>query len=176
MALAGAWLLFQGDIVSGVWLGAIAWFLYSAASASVQQVAMEARLGRVRVRDLVQPIEVTAPPGVTVNQLIEQYMLPHNLRAVAVTDNSRLVGIVTVSDVIKVPEARRDQVSVAEIMGSGERLVTVSGETPALDAIELLAERDVEQVPVVDGSQLIGMLTRADVMRQLQLRESLSPR
>jgi Zn-dependent protease len=176
MVLAGGWLLFHGDIVSGVWLAAIAWFLYSAAGASVQQMVMETRLGRVRARDLAQPIEVTAPPGITITELVERYMLPRNLRAVAVTDNTRLVGIVTVSDVIKVPEAQRDRVTVGEVMGSRDGLVTVSGETPALDAIELLAERDVEQVPVLDGSQLVGMLTRADVMRQLQLRESLAPR
>ena len=40
-------------------------------------------------------------------------------------------------------------------------------------AIELLAEHDLEQLPVVEGERLAGLLTRADVMRQLQLREAL---
>ena len=55
MFAVGLWLLFQGDIVSGVWLAAIAWFLHSAACASVQQMVLETRLGRVRVRDVARP-------------------------------------------------------------------------------------------------------------------------
>ena len=55
-ASSSPWLMFavgicgscQGDIVSGVWLGAIAWFLHNAASASVQQMVLETRLGRSR--------------------------------------------------------------------------------------------------------------------------------
>jgi len=169
----GAFLLFNGAIVSGVWLAAIAWFLHSAASGSIEQQVMEARLGRVQARDVVQPIGVTVPPGVSVAELIDQYMMPGSLRAVPVTDNGRLVGIVTVGDIMRVPLDQRADTSVAEIMGGRAGLYTVSGDTRVLDAIDLLAEHDLEQLPVLDDGRLIGMLTRADVIRQLQLREAL---
>ena len=104
MFATGVWLLFQGDIVSGVWLAAIAWFLYSAAS--VEHAAARSRdtpraacacaTSRDRSRPPSRPASASA-------ELVESYMLPHNLRAVPVTDNARLVGIVTISDVLKVP-------------------------------------------------------------------------
>jgi Zn-dependent protease/CBS domain-containing protein len=174
MFAAGLWLLFQGDLVSGVWLGAIAWFLHNAASASVQQLVMETRLGRVRVGDVAQPVTVTVPPGLSVAQLVDEVMLPHTARAVPVTDNGRLVGIVTVADVMRVPFEQRSGTTVAHIM-SDNGLEAVASDTPILDAIELIAERNLEQLPVVDGGQLVGMLTNADVMRQLQIREALTP-
>ena len=175
MVAAGLWLLSQGDIVSGVWLGAIAWFLYTAASASVKQIVIETRLGRVKVRDVARPIEVTVPPGISVAQLVDNVMLPRNLRAVAVTDNTRLIGIVTVGDVRKVPSDKRANVSVGEIMGGRDKLYTVTADEPALDAVELLDEHDLEQVPVLDSGQLVSMLSRTDVMRQIQMREALTP-
>lgn len=175
MFAVGVWLLFQGDVISGIWIGAIAWFLHNAASASVQQLVLESRLGRVRVRDVAKAVEATVPPGITVAELVDGYMLPRNLRVVPVTDNDRLVGIVTVGDVMKVPLEKRSQVTVAEIMGGRDGLLTVTAETRALDAIELLAEHDLDQLPVLEGGKLVGMLTRSDVMRQLQLRESLTP-
>lgn len=175
MFAAGLWLLFQGDVVNGVWLAAIAYFLHSAASQSVQQMVLESRLGRVFVRDVARPIEVTVPPGISVAELVDGYMLPRNLRAVAVTDNNRLVGMVTVSDVMKVPFDRRPGTAVAEIMSGRDGLETVTSDTRALDAIELLAEHDLEQLPVLQDGQLVGMLTRADVMRQIQIREELTP-
>ena len=171
----GLLLFVQGDLLNGVWFAAIAWFLNTAASASIEQVVLEERLGRVKARDVVRPIEVTVSPGISVAELVERYMLPSNLRAVAVTDNTRLVGVVTISDVMRVPFAQRGQVAVAQIMGGRDGLYTVSGDTGVLQAIDLLAEHDLEQVPVLDGGQLIGMLSRADVMRQLQLREALTP-
>jgi Zn-dependent protease/CBS domain-containing protein len=174
MVLGGGWLLFNGDVVSGVWLAAIAWFLFSAASASVKQLDMEARLDRVSVRDVARPVEITVAPGISVAELVEAWMLPRNLHAVPVVDNTRLVGIVTVSDVMKAPLEQRPDIPVAAIMGGRDQLYTVGLDTPALDAIELMSEHNLEQVPVLEGNQLVGMLAQSDVMRQLQLRESLT--
>lgn len=170
----GLVLLFNGDVISGIWLAAIAWFLHNAASVSVQQFVFESRLSRVRARDVVRPLTVSAPPGISVGELIERYMLPGNLRAVPVTDNGRLVGIVTISDVMRVPLAQRDQATVAHIMGGADGMYTIDADARVLDAIDLLAEHDLEQLPVLEDGRLLGLLTRADVMRQLQLRESLN--
>ena len=170
----GLLLLYNGAVVSGIWMAAIAWFLHNAASSSAQQFVLESRLARVRARDVAQPIGVTVAPGISVEELIEQHILPGNLRAVPVTDNGRLVGIVTIGDLMRVPVDKRRDVSVAEIMGGTSGVHSVSGDTRVLDAIELLAEHDLEQLPVLDDGRLIGMLTRADVMRQLQLREALN--
>jgi Zn-dependent protease len=166
-------LVFDGQYISGIWMAAIAWFLHNAASNSVQQLVFETRLRRVRARDVVAPDETTVPPGLSVAELIEQYLLPTNRRALAVTDNGRLVGIVTLGDVLKVPAPERPKVAVAEVMGGREGMFTVTADARVQDAVELLAEHDLEQLPVMDGQRYVGMLTRADVMRQLQLREAL---
>ena len=165
--------IFDGSYINGVWLAAIAWFLHNAASNSVQQVVLETRLRRVRARDVVTPDEVTVPPGLSIADLIDQYLLPTNRQAVAVTDNGRLVGIVTIRDVLKVPHSDRSRVTVAEVMGGRDGLPTIAADARVQDAIEVLAEHNVEQLPVMDGLRYVGMLTLADVMRQLQLREAL---
>ncbi len=166
-------LVLDGQYISGIWMAAIAWFLHNAASNSVQQLVFETRLRRVRARDIVLPDETTVPPGLSVADLIEQFLLPTNRRALAVTDNGRLIGIVTISDILKVPPAERARVTVADVMGGREGMFTVAADARVQDAVELLAEHDLEQLPVMDGLRYVGMLTRADVMRQLQLREAL---
>ncbi len=172
MFAIGVVMLFNGQIVGGVWLAAIAWFLHSAASGAVQQQVFEARLAHVKVGDVVQPVEVSVMPGVTVAELIDGYLLPHNLRAVPVIDG-RLVGIVSVDDIMRVPPAVRGNVIVAEVMGGRDRVHVVAADSSVQDAIELLAEHELDQLVVMDGDRFVGFLTRADVMRQLQLREAL---
>jgi Zn-dependent protease/CBS domain-containing protein len=168
----GVLLLFDGQIVGGVWMAAIAWFLHSAASSSVQQLVVEARLRNVTVADVVRPIDVSVMPGASVAELIDDYMLPNSLRAVPVVDG-RLVGIVTVADVMRIPPAARAKVAVAEIMNGLDPSLSVSASANVQDAVEMLAEHELEQVAVMDGDRFVGFLTHADVIHHLQLREAL---
>jgi Zn-dependent protease/CBS domain-containing protein len=165
--------LADGDLIGGIWTGAIAWFLHSAADSSVQQMVFETRMRRVRVGDIARLDATTVSPDMTVAELVEDYLLPQNRRAMPVATDGRLVGMVTVSDVQRVPVAERAVATVGQVMGGRDGVVTVQASAPVRDAIEALAEKEFEQLPVTDGDRLLGVVTRADVMRQLQLREAL---
>jgi Zn-dependent protease/CBS domain-containing protein len=166
--------LLAGDLVFGVWTVAIGWFLNSAASMSVQQVIVDQRLSGLRVRDVLRADRTAVGPGHSVAELIELVMLPGNRRAVPVVDG-RLVGIVTLGDVRSVSPDKRAETPVAEIMsgatGDGPGLVTVRPDDTLLGALEALGSGDFEQVPVVDRGELLGLLTRADIVRAIQVRE-----
>ena len=172
-----AWAIFMildgRNFIGGLWTAAIAWFLHNAASTSVQQLVFETRLRRVRAGDIVRRDDTTVEPTTTIAELVDGYILPGNRRAVPVAQDGRLVGIVTISDIANVPPEQRQFVPVAQVMGGREKLHTVSASTRVLDAFNLLGEHDLEQLPVVDGDRLVGLLTRGDVARQLALREAL---
>ncbi len=165
--------VFNGNLVNGLWIAAIGWFLQNAASSSLKQVVLEERLRDVPVASVMSRDTSSVMPGTTVAELIEEHLLPRNRRAMAVTDNGRLVGIVTLGDISGVAAERRDTTTVAEVMGGRDGLVTVTPRQTLDEAIGALTGHDLEQVPVLDGREFVGMLTRAAVMRQLQLRETL---
>ena len=173
LMLLGFWRVFAGDLFGGLWTVAIGWFLQNAAEATLQQTVLETRLGRLRVGDVVRPDPIGATPDTTVEQLIEQHVLPGSRRAVPIVDGERLVGIVTLSDIRDVPVDARTTTRVADIMSRAPDLVTVTPKTTLRDAVDRLAAGDFEQLPVVEGDGLVGLLTRADVMRVLQIREAL---
>jgi CBS-domain-containing membrane protein len=52
-------------------------------------------------------------------------------------------------------------------------LKTVAPETELSAAIGLMAESGLHQLPVLLNGRLVGMLSRADIMRFLQLRQEL---
>ncbi|MEO6351038.1 MAG: site-2 protease family protein [Candidatus Limnocylindrales bacterium] len=168
-----AYLLLNEQIISGLWTGAIAWFLHNAASTSVQQLVFETRLKRVRAVDILRADDTTVPPEMTVGELIDRYILPANRRAVPVAQDGKLIGIVTISDIANVPPESRGATAVGQVMGGTEKLHTVQADTKVLDAFALLGEHDLEQLPVMDGQGFLGLLTRGDVARQLALREKL---
>jgi Zn-dependent protease/CBS domain-containing protein len=171
--LFGFWLVLNDEVFRGIWTVAIGWFLQNAASASLEQTVAEQRLRRLHVGDVVQPDPTAVAPNISVAELVERYMLPGARRSVPVVDNDRVVGIVTLSDVRNVRPEDRPATLVRSIMGGRDGLATVTPGTPLRDAIDALGSGDYEQVPVVQDGRLVGLLTRADVVRQIQLREAL---
>ena len=163
----------QGDLLGGLWTAAIGWFLQSAASATIQQVRIDATLRGTRVGDIVQPDDRSVPPGLDVAQLIEGHLLPQNRRAMPVTTDGRVVGMVTLGDLRDVPPERRSTTRVAEVMGGRDGVDVVRPTDSLAQALETLGRGDHEQAPVVDGRRLVGVLTRRDVLRQFQLRAAL---
>ena len=174
LLLYGFWLiLVEGLFINGIWIGAIGWFLQNAAHASLQQVLVEQRLRGARVADVVELDPTVVAPDTTIAILIDDYFLRGNRRAVPVVADGRLVGMVTVGDVREVPRDRWAATTVGEVMGGRDGMVTVRSRSTLQEALEALAKGDFEQVPVVDDGELVGVLTRADVVRQIQLREAL---
>lgn len=168
--------VFDGDLLGGLWTAAIGLFLQNAAGSSVQQVALDQRLSSVRVRDVFTPDEHGAAPGLTIDQLIEEHILGRKRRAILVEDNDRLVGIVTIGDLQKVPPDARGWVTVREVMTAADSLVTTSPDARLLDVAGVLAQHEFDQLPVVEGDHLLGAVTRADIMREFETREALDIR
>lgn len=166
-------ILVDRNLLGGIWIAVIGWFLHGAASSTLNQVILDTRLRRVRVGDVLRPDPTTVPPGLPLTQLIDEVLLPGNRRAVPVALDGRLVGMVTISDLVDVPLVDRSTARVSDVMGGRSGVVTVSPVDTLSYAIELLGKHEFEQLPVLEGERLVGSLTRADVMRQLQLREAL---
>jgi Zn-dependent protease/CBS domain-containing protein len=161
------------DVFGGIWIAAIGWFLQGAGQSTLQAARQETALRDVRVKDLFRADTITISPDATVSELIDGWLVPGNRRAVPVAVDGRLVGMVTVADLQGVPPETRAEARVGDVMGGKDGVVTVTLNTRVNDALKQMVDGGFEQVPVVDGGRLIGMLTLADVANQLMLREAL---
>lgn len=171
MAAGAAELLF--GYVGGAWLLFIGFFLKSAASSSYEQVVMQSTLDGIFVRDVMRTDFEVAAPDVTLEELAHDHVLRKNARCFAVLAAGDLAGIITLTDMRKVPRENWPTTSVYRAMTPATRLHTVSPGESLVTVLQLMGEHDVNQLPVVQGRELMGMLTRADVMRFVQLRQDL---
>ncbi len=85
------------------------------------------------------------------------------------SDNGQLIGLFTDSDLARLIETRSDTAldrPVSEVMAS-EPTTVLAGESMAT-AMEILAERKISELPVVDGTGLpVGMIDVTDVVSLL---------
>jgi CBS domain-containing protein len=93
-------------------------------------------------------------------------------RALLVTEGGQVVGIVTITDAKEVPQALWAATPVRRIMTSVP-LKTVPLSADLAAALQLMVEDSLNQVPVVQAGQVVGLLRRADILRYLQLRDKL---
>jgi CBS domain-containing protein len=85
---------------------------------------------------------------------------------VPIVEDGRLVGIVTDRDIaVRVVAEGRDAnaTTVKEIASTD--LVTVSPGDDLDEALNLLAQRQVRRLPVVEGERLVGIVAQADIAR-----------
>lgn len=156
-------------IVGGLWLVVIGLFLNAAAASSYQQVVVEHALAKVPVADVMKRDLRTAAGGASVDEVVHEHILGGD-RAVAVTNNGDLEGLVCLEDVRAVPREQWTTTAVRDVMTPASKLTTVAPDSPATDALRELSRRDVDQLPVVrPNGHLEGLVRRRDIMSWLEL-------
>jgi len=159
--------------VSGLWLGLIAYFLWNAASSSLQQERITSVVGGAKVGPLMTTDFKSTPPGVMVGQVIRDFVLPMNLRAIPVVAGDRFIGLVTIGDLRKVDQARWPETPVEEVMTPAAELPTVSQDDPLGTALERFGATELPLLPVVKDGRLVGILYRESVIGFVRMREML---
>jgi CBS domain-containing protein len=171
--LFGIWLFFTGDILDGIWLGFIGWFLLSAAQSANAQGVLTSVLRGVTVGEVMNSKPATVPADIPLQQLVDAYFLPGGLRSALVMDADRLVGLMTLSDIRHIPRDRWGQVPVSNAMIPLARLHVVTPQQSLSDVLPLMAGRDVNQLPVLENGALVGVVSRDAIVQYLEVQRSL---
>ena len=90
-------------------------------------------------------------------------------------EEGRLLGIVTLSDIKKVPANEWRNTPVSAVM-TGLPLQTVKPDDNMSVAVQMMAEHGLNQLPVVAEDRIVGMLCRADIIRYVQVHYELGKR
>ena len=146
----------------------------------------------LRVRDIMQTEVVTAGPETTVAELAD-LLAEHKVSGMPVVDaENRVVGVVSEADVImqdadlhfphyvqllesiiylesvrKFEERYRKAfgTKVADIMT--QDVVSISPDASVHDAATLMADSNVNRLPVTEGRHLVGIVTRGDIVKAI---------
>jgi predicted transcriptional regulator len=143
----------------------IALFVYIGATEEEQSTTITESLHGVQVRNLMSQQVQVVNPEMPVPQL-HDLMLKTGYMGFPVVDQA-LVGIVTLSDTHKVSKDAYAHARVRDIMTKS--VVTVPPEMDAAKALYLMSERRLGRLVVTEGSQIVGIVTRKDFLRAIDM-------
>jgi CBS domain-containing protein len=151
----------------------------------------------MKAADVMETDVLSVYPDTSVNDLAK-LLLKNRISAVPVVDNGKLVGIVSEGDLIRRVEtdtARHrswwlellisDKTLATDYVKSHARfagevmsrpVVTANENTSLNDIAKLFESHNIKRVPVVRGNQMVGIVSRADLLRLLaSLHEKSDP-
>ena len=169
MIFAGIWIALRGNWFGGLWWIFIGWFLLSAAQETVAQVAIRNTLAGVLAADIMN----RDVPMVARDLSLEDYVhevLRTGRRCHVVTGNGVPVGLVTFHAAQGIPREEWPNTSIQAAMRSLDKVKWASPPEPVLSILERMQAEDINQMPVLDGGRVVGMIARESILRVLQTR------
>ena len=157
----------------GLWLAFIGWFLLDAARTSYVQVGLMSELRGRTVADIMDRNCPTIEAYLSLQDFVDGFLLRSGLRGYVVVHNDEIVGLITPHEVKEVPRDSWSQTSVQAVMRPLGKVRTVSPDTPALQALQMMGRDDINQLPVVSNGHLEGLFSRGHVVRFLQAHSQL---
>ena len=176
--MSGTFTLIPPIMASSTMSFFIAWLILRGSSIytiKLERRGIKLRMGRsfvldsIRVEEVMTKNIITLSPDMPVlalETLFEEY---HHTGYPVVKDG-KLIGIVTISDVQKIPPEKRKDLKIEDI-ASRKLVVTYPDET-VHQALDKMYVKNVGRLPVVDRSdptKIIGIISKHDILKAFEL-------
>jgi Zn-dependent protease len=173
----GILLFASGAFIAGLWPVLIGWLLWTAGEMGYRDLLLRSTLEGVQVGAIADRDVVRVAPDLSLAELAEQQVLGRNQRAffVAATDDGDVLGLITLTDLRRVPQQDWPFVSVYRTMTPTERLTTIQAQADALQALQLMVVGGRDELPVFEGRRAIGIVTRESLLQAIEARQAVSP-
>lgn len=150
------------------WFLLIAFFIYIGASEEEKSTEINVMLEGVKIRDIMSKEVKTVNSGMSVEELVE-YIYRFKHMGYPVVDDGQLKGIVTFTDVQKVPREERKTVKVSQVMS--KNIIGLKEDDGAVNALKLMTVKNIGRIIVKKGETISGIVSRTDIIRAIQLLE-----
>jgi CBS domain-containing protein len=113
------------------------------------------------------------PSLLPLSQLVKGRVLNGAQRCFFVSDNGHLRGLLTLREITAVPQRKWGLTTAEQVMVPFERLARVAPDIELMEALQMMDSANVNQLPVVEGEDIVGTLSREQVLHYVRLRAEL---
>jgi len=160
----GSWLILQGDWANGLWIVLVGWFIQHVATQSLQQLTLKSSLAGHTVREAMMVDCPRVSPTVTIQKLVEEIMPFSGRRCFPIVGGMWVTGLITLNEIRNVPHEQWATTTVGMVMIPVKELKSVSPESGLFEALERLSQASVNQLPVIENDQVVGMIARDNIL------------
>jgi Zn-dependent protease len=173
LILLGIFNVITGRIIGGIWQFMIGMFLRNAAQMSYQQVLIRKALEGETVQHFMKKDPVTAPPSISLKDLVEDYVYNYHFKMYPVVEGGTLIGCITTRQVKETPRDQWTLRTVGDVASRCSSENTIEPAADALKALSVMSRTGNSRLMVVDDGRLVGIITLKDIMGFLSVKLEL---
>jgi Zn-dependent protease/CBS domain-containing protein len=147
----------------------IAFFIYIGASQESSAIRYTFLLQDVTLGQIMSREVMTVDPTTPIPQVLERMYATKHL-GFPVIERDSLVGMITLDDIHRRNPIDRDALLVRDVMHRGA--IALPPEAPVVEGLRVMSAENIGRVPVVSNGELLGIVTRTDIMKVVELRET----
>ncbi len=170
LIILGVLQLFAGNVIGGVWWFVIGMFLRNISQSSYRHVVLKKVLEGEKVERFMKRDPVTVPSSTPISDFIEDYVYSYHYKFFPVVEGGRHVGCITVGQVQQIPREEWGSHTVADISSACSPDNSISPGAEAVDALAMMNRQGTSRLMVVEGGELVGVITLKDLMGFFQLK------
>ena len=144
----------------------VAFFVYVGASEEEKATEISVSLEGILVRNIMSAPVRSIPLEMTLDEL-KELMFREKHRGYPVMSGEALEGIITLTDLQRVPEAERAQLASDQVMA--RKLYLIGPLEEASTAMKMMNDMQIRRLPVIDEGRLVGIVSREDLVRAIEL-------
>lgn len=149
-------------------LALIGLFVWSGARAEAEVAKQREQLKGLTVGDVMHRSRETVQGSEPASEAAQRLAEAH-LTALPVLDEDELIGMVALRHLEALPKGERERTPTSAVVQRD--VPRLEAQEPLADALERLAERGVDEGPVLAGGELVGVLETNDLGTVLRLRK-----
>jgi Zn-dependent protease/predicted transcriptional regulator len=161
------------SIVSGLWIIFIGLFMKQSAVGSYQGVMLKRALSGVEVRQIMTERIVSVDWLISIEELVESYIYKHQFTHFPVFNRDEFIGMVSLDGVKTISKDLWGFKQVRDIMTPLEFLPCLKPTDDASEALSRMVSGDIGRMPVVENGQLMGIVSRRDIMNFFKIKSDL---
>ena len=158
-------ILFNGRFIEGLWFGLIGWFLLVASRQSAGQTELTDTLRQLRVEQAMRSSCPKVPAHLTLDRFVDEHVFRRGGKCFFVAEEDVLHGLVTLDDVRRINRQEWPHSTVGDIMVPFTEVKSVGPSDSLLVAFERMNDHSLNQLPVMEGNHVLGVITRNDVFQ-----------
>ena len=159
----------SGYLIPGLITAAVAYSVAGRFSVSTEQrwrrqTTLDRLLG-LKVRDIMTLEVVSVPAALSLDEFVRDFVVRLHHADFPVVQDDALVGVISLSDVSPLPHTSWQGTCVGDVMI--RNVATTTADESVGNVVELMAERNVDRLPVVDEHnrrRIVGIVSSTDVI------------
>lgn len=166
----GCWLVIHSQsFVSGIWTALLGILLLAAGKRAVRDSEQRSLLSGLGVARFARADFVSVSPDITITDFVSNCVYRHYQQTFPVVDSDRLVGIISLRDILKVARDEWGWIHVSSVMEKMSDETSVDLSSPAADALELMGRMGSDQLMVTGQGRWVGVLFRRDIVNYVTI-------